>query len=333
MDNKPLISICIPTYNRCDVLRNCLQSIVSQDIFKNNDIEIVISDNCSTDETEKVVKVFQNEYSNIYYFKNKKNICDMNFPTVLNKAHGKFRKLINDTLMLKKGCLKVIYNFVLENQNERPVILFKNSNNKNNRRIFSNKLFLYKTRNLKKILYDISFRFNWIGTLGIWDDDLYRIDTSEKYCCTKLWQVEAVYENLQLKNEYIVINNEFFLTQNKLKKNVDYSYFEVFYKNYIEICTRNIKIIGLGEKVFQRLKKDLLYNFFAKYYVESSLNFFSKEYLISQDSLYSSLKKEYSNSQWFVFKLSRFRYRILYFYKNILIKIKKVIKKLIHYHQ
>lgn len=74
MINNPIISICIPTYNRADFLKICINNIINQDAFSENKIEIVISDNNSPDNTYEVVKTFQKNYSNIKYFKNHENI-------------------------------------------------------------------------------------------------------------------------------------------------------------------------------------------------------------------------------------------------------------------
>ncbi len=52
----PLVTIAIPTYNRADgYLKQALQSAVNQ-TYKN--IEIVVSDNCSPDNTEAVVRSY-----------------------------------------------------------------------------------------------------------------------------------------------------------------------------------------------------------------------------------------------------------------------------------
>ena len=48
---QPLLSICIPTYNRSEQLRRALESLVGQEGF--SEVEVVISDNCSTDGTEE----------------------------------------------------------------------------------------------------------------------------------------------------------------------------------------------------------------------------------------------------------------------------------------
>ena len=62
---KPLLSICVPTYNREIYLQECLDSIISQDSFDEDTIEIIISDNASTDGTQSLIKKYQEKYRNI----------------------------------------------------------------------------------------------------------------------------------------------------------------------------------------------------------------------------------------------------------------------------
>jgi glycosyltransferase involved in cell wall biosynthesis len=45
--------VCIPTYNRSGLLRSSLQSVLWQSL---RDIEVIVSDNASTDDTEDVVR-------------------------------------------------------------------------------------------------------------------------------------------------------------------------------------------------------------------------------------------------------------------------------------
>lgn len=47
-EKKPLLSICIPTYNRAEYLEKSLESIIRQSEFHSDDVDVVISDNCST---------------------------------------------------------------------------------------------------------------------------------------------------------------------------------------------------------------------------------------------------------------------------------------------
>jgi glycosyltransferase involved in cell wall biosynthesis len=72
--DHPLITIGIPTYNRADrYLKQAIQSAVAQTY---SNIEIIVSDNCSTDNTEALVRSFND--SRIRYIKQSRNIGMLN---------------------------------------------------------------------------------------------------------------------------------------------------------------------------------------------------------------------------------------------------------------
>lgn len=62
--NSPLLSLCIPTYNRAEILAQCLERHMEA-IDDERDIEIVISDNASTDNTREVVADFIERHGDI----------------------------------------------------------------------------------------------------------------------------------------------------------------------------------------------------------------------------------------------------------------------------
>ncbi len=92
-DHHPLVTIGIPTYNRADnYLKQVLDSAVKQTYMN---IEIVVSDNCSIDNTEAVVKSFKDP--RIRYFKQKTNlgrIGNSNF--LLEQANGEYFQQLQD---------------------------------------------------------------------------------------------------------------------------------------------------------------------------------------------------------------------------------------------
>ena len=95
--NQPLVTIAIPTYNRANsFLRTAIECALAQ-TYPN--LEIVISNNCSTDNTEDVIKSYND--SRIRYFKQKKNIGpNANFNSCLQQANGKyFLMLLDDDLI------------------------------------------------------------------------------------------------------------------------------------------------------------------------------------------------------------------------------------------
>ena len=69
MASTPLFSIVIPVYNSAKTIRECLESIVTQSF---PDFEVIIVNDGSTDETEKIVKSFSENDSRIklYSFPN-----------------------------------------------------------------------------------------------------------------------------------------------------------------------------------------------------------------------------------------------------------------------
>ena len=84
-----LVSVGIPTYNRPDGLERTLKCITNQ-TYKN--LEIVVSDNCSTDlHIQKLVKSIQEKDSRVHYFRQKENIGSFsNFKFVLEQSTGEY---------------------------------------------------------------------------------------------------------------------------------------------------------------------------------------------------------------------------------------------------
>jgi glycosyltransferase involved in cell wall biosynthesis len=69
-----ILSICIPTYNRAQYLDKCLSYLLPQVNRFNNDVEVIVIDNFSTDETELIVKKYVEYYGFLKYYKNSENL-------------------------------------------------------------------------------------------------------------------------------------------------------------------------------------------------------------------------------------------------------------------
>jgi glycosyltransferase involved in cell wall biosynthesis len=92
-NRNPLVTIGIPTYNRAgSFLSNAIANAVGQTY---DNIEILVSDNCSTDHTQEVVKQFSDP--RLLYFRQSHNIgANNNFNYCLNQARGDFFLLMLD---------------------------------------------------------------------------------------------------------------------------------------------------------------------------------------------------------------------------------------------
>src|SRR4026208_1483957 len=72
MDNGslPLVSLLIPTYNRAKWIGQAIESALQQD-YPN--LEIIINDDCSTDNSDEIIKNYVHD-PRIRYLKNEKNL-------------------------------------------------------------------------------------------------------------------------------------------------------------------------------------------------------------------------------------------------------------------
>lgn len=110
---KPVISFTIPTWNRANELRECLDSIIPQILESNEKIEIVISDNASTDNTSEVVKEYLEKYDFLKYFKNSENLgFDLNLISAVEKASGDYVWLFSDDDQIAPGAIKEMLNII-----------------------------------------------------------------------------------------------------------------------------------------------------------------------------------------------------------------------------
>lgn len=101
---KPLVSVIIPTYNRPAYLKEALKSAVGQ-TYQN--IEILVSDNCSPENPQAIVESFQD--SRIKFWRNETNIgMFANSINTFKKAQGKYVACLNDDDMWKEDFLTTL---------------------------------------------------------------------------------------------------------------------------------------------------------------------------------------------------------------------------------
>ena len=114
-----LLSICIPTYNRPEDLRNCLNSIMSQKNLSKKSFEVCISDNCSKANIFKYIKPFKKKL-NIKYQRNKRNIgFAMNVLNVSLMAKGKFIWFLGDDDLVVNNSIEYLIKLIKKKSENR----------------------------------------------------------------------------------------------------------------------------------------------------------------------------------------------------------------------
>lgn len=112
MYRNPLVTIGLSTYNRADgYLKNALDAAVSQ-TWAN--LEIIVSDNCSDDNTEELVMSYSDQ--RIKYIRQKENIgAANNFNFCLEQAKGDYFLLLHDDDLIDSDFIETCMGMVIKN--------------------------------------------------------------------------------------------------------------------------------------------------------------------------------------------------------------------------
>ncbi len=89
---RPLVSVCIPTFNYGRFLPEAIKSVLAQSF---TDFELVVVDNASTDETAELMEAFVRSDPRIRFYRNSENVGIVkNFNRALGHAAGDYVKIL-----------------------------------------------------------------------------------------------------------------------------------------------------------------------------------------------------------------------------------------------
>ena len=188
----PVLSVCIPTYNRANTIKQCVEKLLQYD---GDEIEIVVCDDCSNDNTLEILAAIDDK--RLRFFENDMNLgASYNSHTCFMKAFGKYSLLISDEDDLDLNAIKGLIN-ELKLTNRYSVYLVSGSRGPNDKLIYPDRVY-------KKgwdALYDLGFNIRYM-TGVIFRTDLYK-DKIEIYgkrernnMSTLMYYSDAVNEEL-----------------------------------------------------------------------------------------------------------------------------------------
>jgi acetyltransferase-like isoleucine patch superfamily enzyme/glycosyltransferase involved in cell wall biosynthesis len=260
-----LLSICIPTKNRADLLHRSIQSIVAQKSFwDRDDVEIVISDNASTDNTPKVAEAYVKQFKGrIHYHRNSNDLIDVNFERALRHGKGEFLKLANDSLLWLHDSLEAMLWFIEATRQSKPALFFLNQSRQTAKPVV-------EVNSVDEFLRTTSYFISWIGGFGIWKTQLDDLPDFSRYSHLHLGQVDAVLRVMAKRGNGYVSNIPFCQIQNAGRKG-GYNIAEVFGNNYLKILRGFSELIS--EKTYQSEKRDVLEKHIIPFYFDSAHDF------------------------------------------------------------
>lgn len=133
MSNSPFFSLIIPSYNRAHFISFSIESVLKQTY---TDFELIIVDDGSTDNTEEIVKSFNDTRIHYYKKKNEERGAARNYGT--KKSRGQYLNFFDSDDLLYPHHLKTAFEFVKNKNNPEVFHLgyeIKNDENKVQKKI------------------------------------------------------------------------------------------------------------------------------------------------------------------------------------------------------
>jgi len=192
---KPLLSICIATYNRAAYIGETLESIIQQ---ITDEVEIVVVDGASTDDTSTIVKSYIEVCSQIHYIRlPSKGGIDQDYCKAVEHTQGEMCWLFTDDDLLKPNAIRT----VLDEVKKGYSLIVVNARVMNNdfSELIENKLLqintneIYSELKLEQLFQRVIPYISFIGCVVI-NRDLWLQREKKRYFGTEFIHVGAIFQ-------------------------------------------------------------------------------------------------------------------------------------------
>ena len=232
------LSIIIPVYNGQNFIKNCVESIASQD---NGKIEVVIVNDGSTDETATICSSLVNKYSFVKYFEKQNGGVSSARNFALKKISGEYVWFVDSDDLILEGAISEIF----KTQSDIAVFNFSRLNNGQEEDVrLVAKEFLYKITSLDSFFKDYVFSYKLNNAL--WN---------------KVFKTSILKENALTFDENIKVGEDylFSLVFYKAVKEIYFSKAQI-YKYFINesgaMKNKNHRVFEFQQKIAKTIKKE-----------------------------------------------------------------------------
>lgn len=291
MDKLPILSICIPIYNRELYLRRHFEQFMKCKSLFDEKIHLYISDNCSKDDLFSISEEYRSRGLNFEYSRNETNLgADRNFIKCFNNAKGKYIWLLGSDDIPVDGFIESLVD-ILERKDY--CYLFLNHNN--------NSAILEEFNDATVVFERIHV---WITFLSanIIRTELVKNVNGEDYLDTHLIQVPYFLESLLALKTCAIYNIQWFQNENDAANNGHYDFFQVFVDNLLNIIFEKVQSGQMSLQCYQKIKKSIYCNFVVDFVIK--LLFLRNQNLVNNfqtDHPWKILSKHYSKYPYFYY--------------------------------
>ena len=251
-NNNPVISICIPTYNRDNILRENMERLLVLPSF-DDDVELVVSDNASTDSTSSIVRELCAKYpdKSIIYSCNSENIRDLNFLKVLSLGHGTYLKLLNDYTSFSDADLRMMKEKIRSIEHDEGHSLFFFQDIKNMKRGMTE----ICVSDVNQLVRTLNNKMTWISNFGCFHrqlPSLYSFQDRSRFMILQMMWLLYLTETSRVTT--LVNITSYRCIEVESNKRTPYHFFTPHVVNYYDVLDSYVKR-GLISK--STIRKDL----------------------------------------------------------------------------
>lgn len=286
---QKVLSLCFPTYNRGWCIKEQIKRLQSCPLEIIDKIEILISDNCSTDDTQEIVEHAISQGFVCTYIRNETNLgMDGNFVSCFRKAKGKYVWLLGDDDIILINSLKKIVN-QLDNSKEYGLLHLSMT-----KRLKGEDFIVYDDKD--QLCKDISYWFTFISS-NIVRAKYVKDVPFEKYMGTWFTLIPLYLLALHREAYNVIGTLQVFEAGKDTKRNGGYNFFTVFVENFQNILYEHMEKGVLSLESFNYIKKDIFETFIRRHIYSLLLKNEKSEYNI--DNAWSILFKYYRKEAYF----------------------------------
>ena len=279
------LTIAIPTYNRSFFLDNNLKQLLKE---YDNNFEIIIQDNASTDSTEEIVEKYIKLGLPILYERNLTNLgWTKNFEICFKKAKTKYMILLGDDDIIVNGGVDIILNNINE---YNPDLIFMNAFSIKN----YNKEY-YASKNdsqqfdLDEFLCETILQFRLISSYVINTEYVKKV----KEFSGNFAHLHVVFETLSNAKKFIKINNKLigsFINNSDFDHKVNFS--DIYVKEFFLLFNKYLST-NLSSTSIVEIENIMLKKYLPKLILKSRFGFIKNDDLVSQNFDFIFGKNDY----------------------------------------
>jgi len=229
---RKLLTIAFITYNRRQYLAESLPRVLAQ-VGNLAQVEVLVSDNASTDDTRAFVQEMQKMYKELRYHCNEKNVgAEGNIHRAMQASRGEYVLIAGDDDYFCDGALHVLLDTIKKNRGDALFYMAQNPT----------PMHVHRGAGALEYIARLNYAMTWLTAVVMRRDLYLGIEEPQKYDDTRMPQVYLQLEILKQMAEFTIIEGQFFAEGTGNHEPAGYNFAEVFIKNYLDILTACVDI-------------------------------------------------------------------------------------------